>query len=160
MEVFEAIQIQALKSVLDPDDDYLMRKVFRWYSEKYHTPLHVVDDLPMDDVLQTYFEYVYENTSKRQLNQIKKHLLETPEEREKREKAKEKSASTKKKKEKKTSDDAFLEMLKKKTVGEKDVVAALQKKREQDAQKMMEALDDQDPLAPPEFSMNFNRNLE
>ena len=42
-------------------NDYRIRKIMRWYSEKYHTPLHVVDTLPRHDVLVAYFESTYES---------------------------------------------------------------------------------------------------
>lgn len=59
----KALRILALKSVLDPDVDYYYRKIFRWYSKEFHTPLHIVDDLPLEDVLQAYYESRYEDVN-------------------------------------------------------------------------------------------------
>lgn len=62
MQPAEAIQIAALAAVAvdDFDEDYFYRRVFRWYSEKFHTPLHEVYELPFEFVLQHYFEVQYE----------------------------------------------------------------------------------------------------
>jgi hypothetical protein len=43
----------------EPPFDYSMRYISRWYSEKFHTPLHVVDTLPRHDVLLAYYESVF-----------------------------------------------------------------------------------------------------
>jgi hypothetical protein len=78
------IQKAALLSVLDPDYQAYMRKLCRWYSVKFHTPLHEVENLPKDYIYQHYFEAYYEDMEpEEQHNQII-FLLETPEEREKR----------------------------------------------------------------------------
>jgi hypothetical protein len=63
-----ALRILALHEVVkankgNPSADYVMRKIFMWYSEKFHTPLHQVDDLPVDDVMRAYYEYSYANAS-------------------------------------------------------------------------------------------------
>jgi hypothetical protein len=56
-----ALRLVAMRNVLakEPSNDYTMRYISRWYSEKYHTPLHVVDSLPRHDVLLAYYETVY-----------------------------------------------------------------------------------------------------
>lgn len=61
MNYFDIIKINAMHSVLmgERDSEYELRKIFRWYSEKYHTPLEAVEDLPLEKVLQTYFEVRY-----------------------------------------------------------------------------------------------------
>ena len=43
----------------EPPQDYIQRHINRWYSEKFHTPLHEVDELPRHDVLLTYYECCY-----------------------------------------------------------------------------------------------------
>lgn len=45
----------------DPSAEYTLRQVFRWYSEKFHTPLDRVADLLLHDVLQHYYEAQYED---------------------------------------------------------------------------------------------------
>lgn len=58
-----ALRILALKEALSPEPshDYFIRKVFRWYSKTFSTPLHQVYDLPLFDVLQAYYEESYAN---------------------------------------------------------------------------------------------------
>ena len=50
----------ALANVLDPDDGYYFRAICRFYSEKFHTPLHEVYRLPIHTVLINYFEATLE----------------------------------------------------------------------------------------------------
>ena len=58
-----ALRILALKEALSPEPshDYFIRKVFRWYSKTFSTPLHQVYDLPLFDVIQAYYEDIYSN---------------------------------------------------------------------------------------------------
>ena len=58
-EEFRNIQIMAIQAVEQPDYEAFYRRVVRWFSEKYSTPLREVDDLPEHDVLQAYFEENY-----------------------------------------------------------------------------------------------------
>jgi hypothetical protein len=44
--------------------DYQLRRVFRDYSQRFHTPLHVVETLPLEDVLTHYWEAYYEEATK------------------------------------------------------------------------------------------------
>jgi len=56
MEPVRAIRLIALKNVLDePDASAHWRHISRYYSKTFSTPLHLVD------VLQAYFEDVYEH---------------------------------------------------------------------------------------------------
>lgn len=66
---------------MEPDHDDLLRDIFEWYSREFHTPLHTVQTLPLDEVMVSYYRHVY-----RQLEPEDRHnhaiwLLETPEER-------------------------------------------------------------------------------
>jgi primosomal protein N' len=159
MELLEAIEISALKSVLQPDDDYFLRRIFRWYSEKFHTPLGEVADLPVEDVLQTYFECAFEHMTKRKLGAYAKKLTKPPAAPKKPKKPRKPRA----KKENKLSDDDFTKMMKDKSV---DIVKTLEARNEEKrkaAKNMMDSLDDMDPLAPlnlPEINSKFNSNLE
>lgn len=54
--IYKHFKLQALDAVLDPDDSYLYRKICRWYSTNFATPLHVVYELPLQLVLTNYFE--------------------------------------------------------------------------------------------------------
>lgn len=58
----------------------------RWYSKTFHTPLHVVEwDVPLDDILQAWFESEYEGLSEDGRVDEARRLTETPEERAERE---------------------------------------------------------------------------
>ena len=85
----KSLRIIALKSVLDPDVDYFHRHVFRWYSKQFHTPLHIVDSLPLEDVLMAYYESRYEDLAgdedRTRLIEELQELTETDAERWKRE---------------------------------------------------------------------------
>jgi hypothetical protein len=80
MDIFEAVKINALQSVVNPDSDYQLRSMFRWYSKTFHTPLHVVPDLPLIDVLTAYFESSFENMKDDELAEEKLKSSMTPEE--------------------------------------------------------------------------------
>lgn len=62
MDHFKALRLIALKEVAAEvsSADYALRKVFRWYSKEFHTPLHQVDEIPIDDILRHYYEYNFE----------------------------------------------------------------------------------------------------
>lgn len=61
----ESIRLLALQEVWssrhgEASGEYLLRRIMRDYSVWFHTPLHVVEELPVDDVLQAYWERHYE----------------------------------------------------------------------------------------------------
>ena len=58
-----ALRILALKEALSPEPshDFFLRKVFRWYSKTFSTPLHQVYDLPLFDIMQAWYEELYIN---------------------------------------------------------------------------------------------------
>lgn len=81
MNFHESLKLLALKAVIAPDGEAHYRSICRWYSKEFHTPLHTVEELPEDEVLQTYFESTYEDLSENERADLLKELLETPEER-------------------------------------------------------------------------------
>jgi len=81
MDHITALQIKALKNVLKPDTQAVLRSIFRWYSSTYATPLHMVDDLPLDDILTHWFEYHFEQLDEEDVRQKAEELILTPEER-------------------------------------------------------------------------------
>lgn len=81
MDIFRAIQILAAKSVRDNDGEFKLRQIFRWYSKNFHTPLHLVEELPIEDVLQHYFEYVFSEMEPEELQETISELIETQEDR-------------------------------------------------------------------------------
>lgn len=79
MNYYLALRLQALNAVLDPDEDANLRHIFRWYSRTFHTPLQAVEEIPVDDVLQAFYEQSYEDLSEEERQTELKTLLETPE---------------------------------------------------------------------------------
>ena len=76
MDLVEATQAQAALAVESQSNDYLLRRIFRWYSVTFHTPLAEIDELPIDYVLQQFFEYTYENMEKTKFDRIIKTLID------------------------------------------------------------------------------------
>lgn len=81
MDVYKAIRLRALRSVLFPDKDYIIRRTLRWYSKTFFTPLREVEDLPLEDVFQAYYEERYATLSDEDLDHEREDLLVTDEER-------------------------------------------------------------------------------
>ena len=88
MDSSEAIRLIALKAVLAArrrspdggvDPSYGLRRVFRWYSKTFSTPLAEVELLPIDDVLQAYWEETYEDMKDEELETERQSMLEAPE---------------------------------------------------------------------------------
>jgi len=81
MDLYTAIRLNALSDVLSGDDtEYILRYIFRWYSKTFATPLHLVEELPLEDVLTAYYESKYEEMKEPELDMEKASLLETEEE--------------------------------------------------------------------------------
>jgi hypothetical protein len=65
------LEILALKSVALKDSEYFTRKVCRYYSEKFHTPLAEVLNLPWPFVFTNYIEHILEtNNTKEEIYNI------------------------------------------------------------------------------------------
>lgn len=60
------LEILSIKSVYKKDPEYFQRRVCRYYSEKFHTPLTEVLELPWPFVFQNYLEHVVENNNTQQ----------------------------------------------------------------------------------------------
>lgn len=87
MDNISALQLVALRDVIKGSGDYNIRYIIRWYSKTFHTPLHVVEDLPIDDILQAFFEVRYEEMPDEMRHQEIVKLLETEEQKAARRKA-------------------------------------------------------------------------
>jgi len=61
-EILKAIRAIALAKAQSPDYEFSYRKICRWYSREFSTPLSTVLEMSEEDVLQTYFEDTYERT--------------------------------------------------------------------------------------------------
>lgn len=81
MNPYRALQIQALLAVIEQDPEYEIRRILRWYSKVFSTPLHQVEELPLEDVVRAYYEEKFESLDPEALERIREELLETEEER-------------------------------------------------------------------------------
>jgi hypothetical protein len=81
MDLYESLQQQAMLAVVDPDDDAWLRRIFRFYSKHFATPLHLVPQLPLEDVLRAYFEELFASFDEEDREERIEWLLMTPEER-------------------------------------------------------------------------------
>jgi hypothetical protein len=61
------LKLLAVHAVVEEPFDYTLRKIMRWYSHEFHTPLDVVENLPLEDVLQHWFETHYEENDESEL---------------------------------------------------------------------------------------------
>lgn len=84
MHHYEAIKAKAMLAVLKPDMDYFLRRIYRWYSKTFHTPLDQCFDLPIEFILQEYFEEHFEDLEEEEREAQIEDLLETPEQRKER----------------------------------------------------------------------------
>lgn len=63
MSWIDDIRASSMHAVVSGETGYTLRTIFRWYSKTFATPLHVVDTLPMEDVIRAYWEVQYEDMS-------------------------------------------------------------------------------------------------
>ena len=75
--LLDAVRVQALRDVLRPNEGYLLRKIARWYSKAFCTPLHAVFEIPLEDVLQAYFEERAERMTDEDREEERLLLVET-----------------------------------------------------------------------------------
>lgn len=64
--------------------DSWLRHVMRWYSHNFHTPLHQVQDLPLEDILTAYYEHTFEQMEEDDRAEYLERLCETEEEQKER----------------------------------------------------------------------------
>jgi hypothetical protein len=80
-----SLRILALNAVHDKSDwEAAYRRICRWYSTTFHTPLHLVPDLDEAYVLQHYYEHAYEQMEDEEWRKEALEAVETPEERDAR----------------------------------------------------------------------------
>lgn len=99
--LLEEVRVLAMAAVESPDGEYFIRRICRWYSQTFSTPLHFVEsEIPIEDVLIHYFEWKYERMEDEERDIEVDELMLTPDQREA------------KKKKTEAEDDAFLDMVK------------------------------------------------
>lgn len=79
-ETLRVIKINAMVAIKKPDYHAFLRKIFRWYSKTFFTPLKDVENLPIIDVLSTYYEELYDKMEESEIKQEVVRLSMTPEE--------------------------------------------------------------------------------
>ena len=74
IDVYEHLEVLALHSVsTGKDPSYVYRKICRWFSREFHTPLPQVIKLPVEFVLQNYYEYQFESLQEEELFKIMRY---------------------------------------------------------------------------------------
>lgn len=82
MDPLKVIQIEALYALTKDTPEYNLREMQRWYSEKFNTPLHVVEDeLEPERVALHYYECKYNDMTPEEREDEMKRLTETDTER-------------------------------------------------------------------------------
>jgi primosomal protein N' len=76
----EAVRTRAMLDVLDGDFRYQYRRICRWYSQKFFTPLPMVEALPDEDLLRAFFETQFEDMGKSARSKLALEMTETAEE--------------------------------------------------------------------------------
>lgn len=84
MDLYRAIRLLAMRSVIRPSQADLVDRIYRWYSRTYFTPLEAAYEIPQEEVLRIYFEDRYLEMKELELEQEKAELLETEEDRQAR----------------------------------------------------------------------------
>jgi len=151
VDQLESIQIQALLDVMEGDFLYHYRRICRWFSTTFHTPLAEVDSLPMEYVLQQFFENRFEDMSKAERKKLALQMTENEAEKKKR-LAKEKAGT----------DDAFAKRIAKKARKDEAEAAAKKKLVDEAARSKVKAMANKEMAGKPDitdlpgFSMNFD----
>ena len=74
VNVYEHLEIIALRSVsTEKDAAYTYRKICRWFSREFSTSLPVVIKLPVEFILQHYYEDRFESLSEEELTNMMRH---------------------------------------------------------------------------------------
>lgn len=94
MDLFEAIKVKALHSVLHPDEEYFTRKLYRWYSKTFFTPLQEVYDLPLESVLRDWYEERFEALEEDERSEELALVLETTDQKTERKSVEEQEKAT------------------------------------------------------------------
>lgn len=72
------VYLSKLRKYDQVSPDFDVRKIFREYSKIFHTPLHVVQTLPIEDVALAWLEEVFESYTVEDLRQEATEMLRDP----------------------------------------------------------------------------------
>lgn len=67
---YKYLQLKAINDIFNSDDLYFQRKICRWYSKEFSTPLEKVFQIPFDLILIHYYETEFEKIPKNDLIDI------------------------------------------------------------------------------------------
>lgn len=81
MDRYHALRLKALLAVMRPERDYFLRKIHRWYSKTFHTPIAEVEEIPIDVILEALYEEKYEAMTSQELDEERQEMLVTEEQR-------------------------------------------------------------------------------
>jgi hypothetical protein len=75
---YSFLQLKAIDSIFNPTDSYQQRRICRWYSKEFSTPLHIVLAMPFTQVLTHYYEDTFSQMDRNDLIDmtIEDHLPE------------------------------------------------------------------------------------
>lgn len=76
-DAVRVLQLKAMQAVLKPDSASYLRQIHRWFSKTFATPLSAVYDLPVDFVLQHYYESHYWEMEDKERAVVVRDLTET-----------------------------------------------------------------------------------
>lgn len=68
--IYQPLQVEAIFNALTANPAFFERKVRRWYSKNFNTPLQDTFNLPWDEILIHYYESTLENRSFNELYDI------------------------------------------------------------------------------------------
>lgn len=78
----EEIRLLAMQAARKPDGEAFLRRICRWYSQTFATPLHIVEtEIPVEDVLMHFYEHKYDHMEDEERDVEMDEILLTPEER-------------------------------------------------------------------------------
>lgn len=115
MDISRMIQLISMNNVLNQPPDYRLRLLQRWFSKTYYTPLYMVSDMSIEDLLMHYFESTYQDHTEEERQEIIEELLESDEARAERLQREEQLVTKTNK-----SDDDLIESLKKQSTIKKE----------------------------------------
>lgn len=81
MNHYQALRLVAMRAVVRPDREYLIRRIIRWYAKTFSTPIGVVEEMPLDRVLLDFYEEKYAEMSEEDRDAEIAELVATEDER-------------------------------------------------------------------------------
>jgi hypothetical protein len=74
-DIYLLLKTQALHDTINKTDAYFYRKIIRWYSNTFHTPLKQVETLDWYEILQHYYEHNYDQLNNNDLVNLIKQTV-------------------------------------------------------------------------------------